>query len=128
MYHFLANNHHRRLDNNYYSDSDIAAIGSCTAHQHSTRHLQYPSGAANANGFVVNNYRRRHYPMPMPTHDALKFLVVNTDALVDCRFAVADDFPSRQHYERALVLVVCQTYRVDSVMLSAKSKKTRTGG
>jgi hypothetical protein len=103
------------LDNSYYSDSDTAAIG--TDYQHS---IQCPSDAANANDFVVSNYRRRHYPMPRPTHDALKFLVVNTDASVDCLFVVADDFPSRQHFERALVLVVCQTYRVDSVMLSAK--------
>lgn len=118
------------FDNNYYSYSDIEAIGSCTDHQRSNHHFQCPSGVANANGFVVNNYRRRRYLMRMPTHDvALKFLVVNTDALADCPFAVMVDFPFQLRSELALVLVVCQTYHVDLVMLSEeKKRKGRTVG
>lgn len=113
----------RRFDNNYYSYFDIEAIGSCTDHQHSS-HRRCSSDAANANGFVVNNYRRRHYLMRMPTHDVvLKFLVANIDASVDCWLAVMADFPSQLHYEPALVLVVCPTYRVDLVMLSGGAKR-----
>ena len=110
------------FDNNHQSYFDTEAIGSCTDYQHLIHPLQCL--AANANDFVVvDNYRRRHYQMPMPTYDALKFLVANTDAAVDCPFAVAGDFPSRQHFERALASVVCQTYRVDSVMLSANESE-----
>lgn len=123
--HYRADSRRRCLDNNYYSYFEIEAIGSCIDHQHSS-HYQQSSGAANANGFVVNNYRRRHYLMRMPTHDAVsKFLVANTDALVDCRFAVMADFLFRLHCEPALVLVVCQTCRVDLVMLSVKMRWSR---
>lgn len=122
MDHCPGNNCHR-FDNNYYSYSDIEAIGSCIDHRRSNHHCQCLSGAANANGFVVNNYRRRRYLMRMPTHDvALMFLVVNTDALVDCPFAETVDFLSQLRYELALVLVVCQSYRVDSVMLSGSGQ------
>lgn len=59
----------------------------------------------------------------MPTHDvALKFLVANTDASAGCRSAVAADSPSQRRFELALVSVVCLTYRVDSVMLSARRR------
>jgi hypothetical protein len=69
---------HQCFDNNYYSYFDIEAIGSYKDHQHSNC-FQCPF--VNANGFVVNNYRRRHYLMRMPTRDdALTFLVANTDA------------------------------------------------
>jgi hypothetical protein len=116
---------YRYLDNNYYSYFDIEAIGSCTDHLHSNHHFQCQTGDAIANCFVVSNCRRRHYLMPMPTHDALKFLVVNIDASVGCRSAVMVDFLSLQHYEPALVLVVCLTYRVDSVMLSEEDEEER---
>lgn len=85
------------------------------------------SGVANVNGFVVNNYRRRRYLMPMPTRDAaLKFLVVNIDVEAGFPFAVMADSPSRLRYELVLVLVVCQTCRADLVMLSTeKGEKHR---
>jgi hypothetical protein len=88
--HCLVNSHCCHLDNTC-SGFGIVATGSCTDYQHSIHHP-----TANANGFVVNNYRRRHYPRP--THDALKFLVANIDAEVGYPFAVAGDFPSRQHF------------------------------
>lgn len=107
--------------NNYYSYSDIGAIGLYIDHQHSNHHFQWSSG--DANGFVVNNYRRRRCLMLMPTHGvALKFLVVNIDVSVDYPFAVMVDFPFQLRYELALVLVVCQTCRVDLVALSVDGK------
>lgn len=118
--HSPADSDWRGFDNNYYSYSDIEAIGSCTDHRHSSRRFQCPAGAANANGFVVSNFRRRHCLTRMPTRDvALKSLVANTDASAGCRFAGAADSPSQRRFELALVSVVCLTYRVDSVMLSA---------
>lgn len=93
-------------------------------HRHSIHRFQLSSGVANVNGFVVNNYRRRRYLMPMPTHDAaLKFLVVNIDAEADFPFAVMADSPFRLRYEPALVLVVCQRCRVDLVMSSTETER-----
>lgn len=61
--------------------------------------------------------------MRMRTRDVvLKFLVANIDASVGCWFAEAADSLSQRHFEPAQALVVCQTSRVDSVMLSAKIK------
>lgn len=123
MDHCLANNFHHYFDNNYYSYFDIVTIGSCIDHQRSNHHCQCSSGAANANGFVVNNYHQRRYLKRMPTHDvALKFLVANIDVLVDYPFAVMVDFPSQLRYGLVLVLVVCQTYHVDLVTLSGRKK------
>lgn len=79
MDHYLADSR-QCFDNNYYSYSDIEAIGSYTDHQRSRHHFHL-SDAANVNGFVVNNYRRRRCLTRMLTLDvALKFLVANIDA------------------------------------------------